>query len=138
MKDPSYAQWARTIEKPKGCNLKCFKIFVKRFLELEQAMQRESEGEAAKVEMMEANKNLIEEMASEERKVVEECRAAIGQKVRCSDIMEDREVWQSEMEKERAERVQAEEKRDRWSIKEELEEAEARTVTDGEEEGEER
>ena len=34
-------------------------------------MQRESEGEAAKVEMMEANENLIEEMASEERKVVE-------------------------------------------------------------------
>ena len=120
-------------------------------------MQRESEGEAAKVEMMEANENLIEEMAAEERKVVEECRAEIGQKVRWADL------WRIEMEKERAERDQAEERRDRWNIKEELEEAEARrqgeaglstadreevcqerewdrverTETDGEEEGEE-
>ena len=40
--------------------------------------------------------------------------------------MEEREVWRSKIEKERPERDQAEERRDRWNIKEELEEAEAR------------
>ena len=48
MKDPSYAKWARTIEKPKGWKIKCFKFFVKRLLDLEQAMQRESEGDERK------------------------------------------------------------------------------------------
>ena len=39
---------------------------------------------------MEASENLIEEMASEERKAVEERRAEIGQKVRRADMMEER------------------------------------------------
>ena len=65
-KDPSYAEWATTIDKLRGWNFKCVKFFARRLLDFEQAMQRESEGETAKVEIMEASENLIEEMASEE------------------------------------------------------------------------
>ena len=68
-----------------------FKFFARRLLDLGRVIQQESEGETAKVERMEASENLIEEMASEERKVVEECRAEIGQKVRWADMMEERE-----------------------------------------------
>ena len=102
-------------------------VLRERLLDLEWAMQQEErQGETAKVKMMEANENLIEEMASEERKVVDECRAEIGQRVRWADMVGEREGRRSEMEKERAERVQAVERGDRWSIEEELEEAEAR------------
>ena len=75
-------------------------VLRERLLDLEWAMQQEErQGETAKVKMMEANENLIEEMASEERKVVEECRAEIGQRVRWADMVEEREGRRSEMEK---------------------------------------
>ena len=78
MKDPAYAELATTIEKPRGSNFKCFKFFARRLLDLERVVQQESEEGTAKVEMMEASKNLTEEMVSEERKVVEECRVETG------------------------------------------------------------
>ena len=61
------------------------------FLDLERALREGNEpNEAGKTARLELGENLVEEMAREERKVVEECRNELRQRVRWAD-MEDEE-----------------------------------------------
>ena len=94
MKDTSYAEWALGLDKKKMWKLKCFKLLLRRLLDLERVMeQQEGEPEETTVSItrVQMTETLVEEMACEEMKVVEENEEGTKQRVRWAVIEEEHE-----------------------------------------------
>ena len=74
--------------------LRCFKFFLRRPLYLERAPKQGNEpDETLKTARLELSENLVEEMACEERRVVEECRIEARQKVRWAYLEEEEQEF---------------------------------------------
>ena len=85
---PAYGGWATDQPKPKMWKLKCFEFFLKRLADLERVLQSEEKREEVNIMRVDMCESLMEEMAVEEQKAMEECRMAERQRVRWAD-MED-------------------------------------------------
>ena len=85
--------------KPQMWNLRCFKHFLMRLTDLERTLKgRGEQDQKVREARLELSKSLVEEMASEEKKVVEEFKI-----VRWTDLEEEEQSRRREQTAEREE-----------------------------------
>ena len=83
MQDEFYAEWVLGLDKIKMWKMKCSKFFPRRLPDLERVMKQEGEPEeTVTITRVEMSETLVEEMACEEMRVIEEYKVGMQQRVR--------------------------------------------------------
>ena len=95
----SYVKWVLELEQPHMWSLRCFRYFLMRLMDLERILNGgRDQDQKMREERLEMSESLVEEMALEEKSVVEEFR-----RVRWADLEDEEQSSRCEQTAEKEE-----------------------------------